>query len=150
MRLHSWGFVSAVTSGLVLAGASPAYAASEAVEVLVPLGFFVCVIVVAAIVARTYQRYLAEQHQTLRAMVDKGMQIPPHVLELTRRPSPQRDVRRGIFLLCLGVGLAIFLGAEEGPEAAALGLIPAFVGAGYLIVARLERRRAPAEDPATT
>ena len=149
MFLRSPGFVVAFAVALVAAFARPAHAASEAVALLVPTGFFICVAVVAAIAARAHQRYTAEQHQTLRAMIDKGLQIPPHLLGEQRTPNPRRDIRRGIFLICLGVGMATFLWAVDGPDTGALGLIPALVGVGYLIAARLDRPR-PADEPSLT
>ena len=87
-------------------------------------------------------RYTLQRHQTLRAMVEKGMEIPPQLLGQGKRPpSPRRDLRRGILLICAGIGIGLFLIFADGEEGAGLGLIPILIGVGYLIVATLESRR---------
>lgn len=109
-------------------------------ENIIPVAFFVCVAVVAALAMVGHHLYTVQRHQTLRAMVEKGAQIPPELLAPPRRPpDPNRDLRRGILLVCAGLGLGLFLLFEDGLDEAALGLIPIFVGVGYLIVAKLGR-----------
>lgn len=149
MSLRSTGFVPVLAAAATLALEAPAHAASESVELFLPLGFFVLVGVVAALIARAHQRHTAEQHQTLRAMVDKGLEIPPHLLGTPPAMGRRRDVRRGVFLILAGVGLAIFLWIEEGLDGAALGLLPAYVGAAYFIVAWLDRPRAAGQPSLT-
>lgn len=112
------------------------------VEIIVPVAFFLCVAIIGALVLVGYSRHTAQRHQTLRAMVEKGMQIPPELLGHTKRPSsPASDRRRGILLICAGIGIAAFLLLSGGEEGAGLGLIPILIGVGYLLVARLDGRR---------
>jgi Domain of unknown function (DUF6249) len=111
-------------------------------DIVVPIAFFACVAVVGALVLIGYIRHTVQRHQTLRAMVEKGMQIPPELLGQGQRPpSPRRDVRRGILLICFGLGVGLFLIFADGEEGAGMGLIPILVGIGYLIVAALDSRR---------
>ena len=82
-----------------------------------------------------------QRHQTVRAMVEKGVEIPPELLgEGKRPPSPRRDLRRGILLVCTGIGIGLFLLFEDGLDEAALGLVPILIGIGYLIVAKLDSK----------
>jgi hypothetical protein len=111
-------------------------------DIVIPVAFFACVAIVGALALIGYLRHTVQRHQTLRAMVEKGMQIPPELLGQGQRPpSPRRDLRRGILLICFGLGIALFLIVADGEEGAGLGLIPILVGIGYLIVAALETRR---------
>jgi cadmium resistance protein CadD (predicted permease) len=48
-------------------------------------------------------------------------------------------------LICAGLGVGLFLFLVEGIKQAGLGLIPLFIGIGYLVVAKLEADR-PAEQ----
>jgi hypothetical protein len=112
------------------------------VEIIVPVAFFACVAVIGALGLVGYSRHTAQRHQTLRAMVEKGMQIPPELLGQAKRPpSPASDRRRGILLICAGIGIIGFLVLAGGKDGASLGLIPILIGIGYLIVARLDGRR---------
>jgi hypothetical protein len=62
-------------------------------------------------------------------MVEKGLEPPP---ELTGANNGS-DLRRGLVLVCTGIGLllASSLGASESLSPA--GLIPGFIGVGYLV-----------------
>ena len=64
-----------------------------------------------------------------RRMVEKGIE-PPHELVGANNGS---DLRRGLVLVCTGVGLllASMLGNNESLSPA--GLIPGFIGIGYLV-----------------
>jgi hypothetical protein len=83
-------------------------------------------------------------HRTIRMMVEKGQPVPP---ELLAPPAPvQRqhsDMRRGVVLVMVGLGLMLFLGAVNDWEggAWALGIIPFLIGVGYLLVWKLERKK---------
>ena len=122
----------------------------ERAQIYVPIALFICLAITVGFVKLAQHRNLAERHETLRAMVDKGMEIPPRLLAEAPRPAnPRRDLRRGILLLSAGVGIFLFLLIDEGGDDAALGFVPAFIGIGYLIVAKLERQW-PTPPPAET
>ena len=73
-------------------------------------------------------------------MIEKGADIPP---ELIAPPAaPYADLRRGIVLIGAGLSLLILVGLVFGFETGgwAVGLIPAFIGAGYLIIWRISKR----------
>lgn len=80
-------------------------------------------------------------HKTVRMMVEKGQEVPPALL--APAPPAQRkrsDMRRGIVLLMVGLGIMLFLGAVNDWSGGAwsIGLIPLLIGAGYLLVWKLE------------
>ena len=107
---------------------------------LVPLGLFLAILlcVIATLVAR-YRKH-GQLQETLRLMIEKGVEIPP---ELIAPPvPPYRDLRRGVILVGVGLSVAILIGLVNGFAGGewAVGLIPAFIGAGYLLVWRLSRR----------
>ena len=80
-------------------------------------------------------------HRTVRMMVEKGQPVPEGLFAPPNSPARQRnDMRRGITLLMVGLGLMVFLGAVNDWEggAWAIGLIPFLIGAGHLLVWKLE------------
>jgi Domain of unknown function (DUF6249) len=83
-------------------------------------------------------------HRTIRMMVEKGQPVPPALLAPPPPALRQRsDIRRGVVLMMVGLGLMLFLGAVNDWEggAWAVGIIPFLIGVGYLLVWKLEGRK---------
>ena len=79
-------------------------------------------------------------HKTVRMMVEKGQPVPAALLNPPPAVRKRSDMRRGVVLVMIGIGLMIFLAAvNEGEGGAwAVGVIPFLIGAGYLLVWKLE------------
>ncbi len=74
---------------------------------------------------------------TVIKLAEKGVPIPP---ELFASPlGPNADLRRGVLLIAVGVGLALFLWSVRGPWG--LGAIPLLLGAAYLLVWHLDQKK---------
>jgi hypothetical protein len=92
------------------------------------------------------------QHRTIRMMVEKGQAVPA---ELLAPPAPalrqRSDMRRGVVLTMVGIGVLVWLGAVNDWEGGiwSLGLIPLLIGVGYLIVWMLEggKSKGKADNP---
>jgi hypothetical protein len=141
MRTRATALAGGVVAGAAVGVPRTAFALGNKEEAMVALGFFACVTAVTVAVIVGYLLRGAQRHQTLRAMVEKGMQIPPQLLsERARVPSARADQRRGIFLMCAGLGLGLFLLVADGIQGALLGLIPISVGVGYLVVASMQQK----------
>ena len=82
-------------------------------------------------------------HRTVRMMVEKGQEVPPALLNPPPVVRQRSDLRRGVVLLMVGLGLMVFFGAVNDWEGGvwSLGIIPFLIGAGYLLVWRLDVRR---------
>jgi hypothetical protein len=81
------------------------------------------------------------QHRTIRMLAEKGQPIPTALLAPPTPAVRQRhDMRRGIVLVMVGLGLMVCFGAWNDWEggAWAIGVIPFVIGLGYLLVWRLE------------
>jgi Domain of unknown function (DUF6249) len=91
-------------------------------------------------------------HRTVRMMVEKGQPVPAALLNPPPHVRKRSDMRRGVVLCMIGAGLMIFLAAvNEGEGGAwAIGVIPFLIGAGYLLVWKLEGKgdvEAKADNP---
>jgi len=82
-------------------------------------------------------------HRTVRLMVEKGQEVPAALLNPPSAQRQRSDMRRGVLLLMVGLGLVIFFGviADWDSGVWTLGMIPALIGAGYLLVWKLEGRK---------
>ena len=107
---------------------------------MVPVAFFLTIllVVISTLVLR-YRRH-AQTQETLRLMIEKGAEIPPELL--TPPVSRYGDLRRGLVLVGAGLSVSIVIGLMNGIGTGswALGLIPLFIGAGYLIVWRYSQQ----------
>lgn len=109
-------------------------------------GFRACDLTFLAIVAVVVVAIVRLRHQTqrrrldlARRMVEQGMEPPTDLVGA----STGNDLRRGLVLVFTGLGLlgASFLGGKGDLSPA--GLIPGFIGLGYLASHRFAGRRRP-------
>lgn len=115
------------------------------IAILTVFGFPVAIVAVIMFSNWAKSRSL---HKTVRMMVEKGQPIPPALLSTPAAVSaaaglrPWYDLRRGIVLMAVGVGIIMFFGISAGWDEGvwALGLIPGLIGAGYILAWRLAYR----------
>jgi Flp pilus assembly protein TadB len=113
------------------------------ISVLAVFGFPVAIVAVIMFSSWARTRSL---HRTVRMMVEKGQPVPPELLSSPAAAPvtvrPWYDLRRGIVLVSVGVGVIMFFGISAGWDNGvwALGLIPGLIGLGYLLAWRLAYR----------
>jgi hypothetical protein len=120
--------------------------AAQVIPIL--LVVFGCPVAIVGLVAYFRARKQKQLHETLRAMIEKGVPIPP---ELLRSPTPAGDaseaerddprtaLRQGLFLVALGAGICVWL-LIESSDSWGLGFIPFLIGLAFLAEWRLEKR----------
>lgn len=124
-------------------------------EILIPITFFamIAALVIAPRYFRSQERMRLQD--TLRAAIEKGQPLPPEVVEaLTsdapakRAPSAQRDLRKGVILLCVAAALvtmAYLVGMDE-PDAyypmIGAACFPGFIGLAFVAMSLLSKSKA--------
>jgi hypothetical protein len=100
------------------------------------------VLIVGLIMYFSFSRSRA-LHRTVRMMVEKGQPVPEALLNPPPAQRQRSDLRRGVVLTMIGIGLMVFLGAVNDWEGGSwtLGLIPFLIGVGYLLVWKLDARK---------
>jgi hypothetical protein len=100
------------------------------------------VLIVGLIMYFSFSRQRALQ-RTVRMMVEKGQPVPEALLNPPPAQRQRSDLRRGVILTMIGVGVMVFLGAVNDWEGGSwtLGLIPFLIGAGYLLVWKLDTKK---------
>jgi hypothetical protein len=76
-------------------------------------------------------------HETVLRLVEKGLPVPTELM--LPPPRERSDLRRGVLLIALGLGLGAFFLAMDN-SAWSVGAIPLFIGLGYLLSWKLEQR----------
>ena len=94
-------------------------------------------LLLVAIILRYKQRKLHMTHETIARLAEKGLPVPPELLE--RPGRSHAGLRGGLVLLGFGIALAIFLGEVGAPWS--IGLIPGLMGLALLISWVIESRK---------
>jgi hypothetical protein len=95
--------------------------------------FIIAIALIAAVFGALRER---RKHDLIVRFLDKGQEIPPSLLP--RPPSMQREVRRGIWLSSLGLGVGLALYVTTGSwRVSAWCLIPLLLGAASFLNAVL-------------
>jgi hypothetical protein len=96
-------------------------------------------VAIVVIVLRHRRDMAAQKQKTILELVTKGSPLPPGLLV----DSPQKpgigDLRRGLILSGAGIGAIIFAFTLPDHEEWGIGLLPLFVGLGYLATWLLTR-----------
>lgn len=94
-------------------------------------------VVLVAVILYYKHRKLRLTHETIARLAEKGLPVPPELLEPPKRADA--GLRRGLVLLALGIALAFFFLEVGGPWS--IGLIPGLMGVALLIAWSIERRK---------
>jgi Domain of unknown function (DUF6249) len=115
------------------------------VAILSVLAVFGVPVAIVAVIMGSHWAKTRSLHRTVRLMVEKGQPVPPELLAspIGRPLRPWYDLRRGIILLAVGTAVTFFFLAVAGFESGvwAFGLIPAIIGAGYILTWRLANKQ---------
>ena len=84
-------------------------------EVVVPVAMFSMIIAIVAITVYAGYRAERQKHETLRLVIERGGEIPTALL--VKPVNPRADLRRGLLLLSVGLGLGILLLATKSGSA---------------------------------
>jgi hypothetical protein len=118
---------------------------AEAIPIL--LIVFGCPVAIVGLIAYFQARKQRQLHETLRAMIEKGVPIPPELLRppatagevsgADKQDDPRTALRQGLFLVALGLGVCLWLWIESS-HSWGLGFIPLLIGLSFLAEWRIE------------
>lgn len=119
----------------------------DALPVAIVFGAVVCVVFIVINYSLRKKRLL---HETVRKMVEKGVEIPPELLKDTNGggEGKRNDLRNGINDLAFGIGLMLVLAFMEIGKLWAIGFVFVFAGIGHLLTWLLGKQRRGAQQPA--
>jgi hypothetical protein len=142
--------------GIYVGGASPrdeGDSFTSTVALLIPIIAIVmgCSIPMVIVGLLLYFRHRRNKmlHETLRAMVDKGVPIPPELFQKTGDgfmeqgksdgKHPRNDLKTGLILTGIGIGIVLFIGKP--------GWIVLFLGGAFLVIASLDKKDKNNDQP---
>jgi hypothetical protein len=124
---------------------------TQSLALMIPIIAIVmgCCVPIAIVGLSLYFRHRKNQmlHETVRTMVEKGVPVPPEMFNQTERElketdyfkRPRNDLRSGVMLTCMGIGIVLFIGKP--------GWIILFLGVAFLVVAAFEKKNKSDDQP---
>lgn len=98
------------------------------------------IIIVAIALYSSYKKRRLT-HQTINAYIEQGKDIPAEVLQgLQHHGGQKSNLHKGLVMVGIGFGVAVCFALMGSTGAAALGLIPLFIGIALLLVWKLEKK----------
>jgi hypothetical protein len=122
-------------------------------SVLVPIVAITTPLFIVMACLQFAQRRQERLHQTIVGLIEKGLPVPPQLLDPAPRRPGMSPLMRALTLIGAGIGLVVFLYTLLGtgpymPWAA--GAIPLAIGLAQLLAIRLERRPVDPRPDAVT
>jgi Domain of unknown function (DUF6249) len=105
--------------------------------IVMSLGFPIAIVALAFYFRHRKNKLL---HETIRAMVDKGVAIPPELFNTPAQAAPQRtrnDLRSGLVLIAVGAGLFLMMPSSVGR----IGAIPLLIGVAFLVTWKIDQKK---------
>ena len=119
------------------------------IEEMIPIVMFVSIAVVFVFWFYFRHRSRMEMQQTFRLALEKGTELTPELIRQMGEPEPpkDRDLRRGLIWLAIGIGMALiaFSVGHNEPDALtgvlAGAALPFTIGCAYMIMYRFGGKR---------
>ena len=100
---------------------------------------FAVPLLLVAVILYYKHRKLRLTHETISKLAERGLPVPPELLDPPR--ARHFGLRAGLVLIGLGLALGVFFVETGGP--ASIGLIPGLMGLALLVAWLIERRTRP-------
>lgn len=122
-------------------------------EILIPLAPFIMVVAIVAIPAWLKSRDRREMQATLRSAIEKGQPLPPEVIESITKDNVKppatatRDLRTGVILLAVAIGIAImgygvsFNEMDAFYVLSGLAAIPGMIGLAFIVLSVFNKNK---------
>lgn len=100
---------------------------------------FVFIIVVLFIQARARNRESQRRYDIYMKSIEMGQSVPEHFFDEPKKANAPSNLKKGILWLVIGLGIVISFLVINEKDGLIVGIIPGFVGVGYLLVHKLDK-----------
>lgn len=108
---------------------------------------FVFVVVILFMQARARNRESQRRYDIYMKSIEMGQAIPEHFFDEPKKATqPSSNLKKGILWLVVGIGIVISFLVIHEKEGLIVGIIPGFVGIGYLLVHLLDKPKTIADN----
>ena len=125
----------------------------DGLEVLIPLAPFIMIIAIVVVPAWLKSKERKEMQATLRSAIEKGQPLPPEVIDSLSKDNIKppataaRDLRVGVILLAVSLGIAIFGYAVSFAEMdsfypiSGIAAIPGMIGLAFIVLSFFNKNK---------
>jgi len=107
---------------------------------------FLFVVALLAIQSRARNRESVRRYDLYSKSLEMGQTIPEHFFDEPKKANPSSNLKRGILWLVVGLALLIYFIIVHKDNALIAGIVPTFVGIGYLLVHMLDKPKTDTTD----
>lgn len=103
---------------------------------------FLLVATIIFIGARARNRESQRRYEIYMKSLEMGQTIPQHFFDEPKKANPSSNLKRGVICLAVGLALLVYYLVSKQDGFLIGGIIPTFIGIGYLVVQFLEKPKA--------
>jgi len=100
---------------------------------------FLFIIVVLFIQARARNKESQRRYDIYMKSIEMGQSVPEHFFDEPKKTNAPSNLKKGILWLVIGLGIVISFLVMKETDGLIVGIIPGFVGIGYLLVHKLDK-----------
>jgi len=109
--------------------------------VLICLLPFLFVVVVLVILASSRNRESKRKYDFYQKSLEMGQTIPENFFDEPKKTNPNSNLKKGILWFVVGVALLLYFVIVNEKNGLIVGIVPTFVGIGYLLVHKLDKQK---------
>lgn len=107
--------------------------------VLICLMPFVFVVLAMQIVSKVRNQESIRKYELYTKSLEMGQPVPEHFFDEPKKANAASNLKKGILWLVIGLALTISFIVINKKDEVILGIVPTFVGIGYLLVHKLDK-----------
>jgi len=100
---------------------------------------FLFVAIIITLNVRSKNAESKRRYDLYTKSLDLGQTVPEHFFDEPKKTNPTSNLKRGILWSSVGIALLIYFIIVPDHDALILGIVPTFVGIGYLLVHFLDK-----------
>ena len=100
---------------------------------------FVFVVVVIAVQVRAKKEESRRRYDLYTKSLEMGQTVPDHFFDKPKNANPISDLKKGVLWFVIGLAILISFVVMHKTNGLIVGIVPTFVGIGYLLVHYLEK-----------
>jgi len=100
---------------------------------------FVFVVTIIAVQVKAKKEEARRRYDLYTKSLEMGQSVPDHFFDEPKKTNPISDLKKGILWLVVGIAILISFVVMHHTNGLIVGIVPTFVGIGYLLVHYLEK-----------
>lgn len=112
---------------------------SSTAIVLICLLPFLFVVAVLVVLANSRNRESKRKYELYMKSLEMGQTIPENFFDEPKKSNPNSNLKKGILWFVVGAALLIYFVIVNQKDGLIVGIVPTFVGIGYLLVHKLDK-----------